>query len=97
LTSRKLWFSVEVLSFLLLLFCFVFRDRVSLCSLGCPGTHSVDQAAPASASLKACATNARQAWFCLLLLIVMLSVGLQDLESISSLRDPTPQLILIGR
>ena len=26
------------------LFCFVFRDRVSLCSPGCPGTHSVDQA-----------------------------------------------------
>ena len=30
-------------------FCFVFfvclfRDRVSLCSPGCPGTHSVDQA-----------------------------------------------------
>jgi len=22
----------------------VFRDRVSLCSPGCPGTHSVDQA-----------------------------------------------------
>jgi hypothetical protein len=22
----------------------VFRDRVYLCSLGCPGTHSVDQA-----------------------------------------------------
>jgi hypothetical protein len=55
-------------------FCFVlvfgfFRDRVSLCSPGCPGTHSVDQAdlklrnPPASASwvlgLKACATNAR--------------------------------------
>jgi hypothetical protein len=48
-------------------FCF-FLDRVSLCSPGCPGTHSVDQAglelrnppAPASASqvlgLKACAT-----------------------------------------
>ena len=39
------------------LFCFfVFRDRVSLCSPGCPGTHSVDQAglklrnSPASAS-----------------------------------------------
>jgi hypothetical protein len=39
------------------LFCFVlFRDRVSLYSLGCPGTHSVDQAGlelrnpPASAS-----------------------------------------------
>jgi hypothetical protein len=50
--------------FLLLL---VFRDRVSLCSPGCPGTHSVDQAGlelrnpPASASrvlgLKACATT----------------------------------------
>jgi hypothetical protein len=48
------------------LFIFVFRDRVSLCSPGCPGTHSVDQAGlklrnpPASASqvlgLKACAT-----------------------------------------
>jgi hypothetical protein len=44
----------------------VFRDRVSLCSPGCPGTHSVDQAGlelrnlPASASqvlgLKVCAT-----------------------------------------
>jgi hypothetical protein len=59
-----------------LLFCFVFfvlffafRDRVSLCSPGCPGTHSVDQAGlqlrnlPASASqvlgLKVCATTAR--------------------------------------
>jgi hypothetical protein len=47
-------------------FLFVFWDRVSLCSPGCPGTHSVDQAGlelrspPASASqvlgLKACAT-----------------------------------------
>jgi hypothetical protein len=46
------------------------RDRVSLCSLGCPGTHSVDQAGlelrnpPASASqvlgLKVCATTARR-------------------------------------
>jgi ABC-type multidrug transport system permease subunit len=45
----------------------VFRDRVSLCSPGCPGTHFVDQAflelrnLPASASqvlgLKACATT----------------------------------------
>jgi hypothetical protein len=44
-----------------------FRDRVSLCSPGCPGTHSVDQAGlelrnlPASVSqvlgLKACATT----------------------------------------
>jgi hypothetical protein len=45
----------------------VFQDRVSLCSLGCPGTHCVDQAGlelrnlPASASqvlgLKLCATT----------------------------------------
>jgi hypothetical protein len=52
-------------------FCFVFfRDRVSLYSPGCPGTHFVDQAGlelrnpPASASqvlgLKACATTARR-------------------------------------
>jgi hypothetical protein len=49
-------------------FFWLFRDRVSLCSPGCPGTHSVDQAGlelrnpPASASrvlgLKACATTA---------------------------------------
>jgi hypothetical protein len=47
-------------------FFFFFRDRVSLCSSGCPGTHFVDQTGlelgnlPASASqvlgLKACAT-----------------------------------------
>jgi hypothetical protein len=55
------------------LFCvlFVFRDRVSLCSPGCSGTHFVDQAGlepvrnlPAFASrvlgLKACATTAQQ-------------------------------------
>ena len=46
-----------------------FQDRVSLCSPGCPGTHSVDQAGlelrnlPASASqvleLKVCTTTAR--------------------------------------
>jgi hypothetical protein len=48
-------------------FWFVFRDRVSLCSPGCPGAHFVDQAGlelrnpPASASqvlgLKACTTT----------------------------------------
>jgi len=55
--------------FCLALICFVlfFQDRVSLYSLGCPGTHSVDQAGlelrnpPASASrvlgLKVCATT----------------------------------------
>jgi hypothetical protein len=59
--------------FLVCLFVCLFVDRVSLCSPGCPGTHSVDQAglrlrnSPASASqvlglnqvlgLKACATT----------------------------------------
>ena len=48
---------------------FVFGDSVSLCSPGCPGTHSVDQAGlelrnpPTSASqvlgLQACATTAQ--------------------------------------
>jgi hypothetical protein len=51
-------------SFCLFIYFFVFRDRVSLYSPGCPGTHFVDQAGlelrnlPASASgvlgLKAC-------------------------------------------
>jgi hypothetical protein len=55
--------------FFLLVFVFVFRDRVSLYSLGCPGTHFVDQAglelrkSPASASqvlgLQTCATTAQ--------------------------------------
>jgi hypothetical protein len=54
--------------FVWLVLVLVFRDRVSLCSPGCPGTHSVDQAdlelrnPPVSASAsrvlgsKACAT-----------------------------------------
>jgi hypothetical protein len=52
---------------LVVLFCFVFRDRVSLYSPGCPGTHFVDWASlefrnsPASASpvlgSKACTTT----------------------------------------
>jgi hypothetical protein len=55
------------LFFYFILFFLVFRDRVSLYSPGCPGTHFVDQAGlelrnpPASASqvlgLKACATT----------------------------------------
>jgi hypothetical protein len=58
--------------FVLVFGCFVFlffRDKVSLCSPSCPGTHSVDQAglelrnSPVSASqvlgLKACATTTR--------------------------------------
>jgi hypothetical protein len=68
---RKIAFSFFFffLNFCFVLF-FVFRDRVSLCSPGCPGTHSVDQAGfklrnlPVSASqvlgLKACATTAQR-------------------------------------
>jgi hypothetical protein len=54
-------------------FFWFFRDRVSLCSLGCPGTHFVDQTGlelrnlPASASqvlgLKVCATTPGQGNF----------------------------------
>jgi hypothetical protein len=61
------WFGLVWFGFL------VFRDRVSLYSPGCPGTHSVDQAdlelrnPPASASpvlgLKACTTTAQQLYF----------------------------------
>jgi hypothetical protein len=57
------------MTYILFYFIFlVFRDRVSLCSPGCPGTHIADLAGlelrnlPASASqvlgLKACATTA---------------------------------------
>jgi hypothetical protein len=51
-----LFFSFLFLTFLFFSFLFFFQDRVSLCSPGCPGTHSVDQAGlelrdpPASAS-----------------------------------------------
>jgi hypothetical protein len=61
------WLVSAMLFFFFFFFFLVFRDRVSLCSSGCPGTHSVDQAGlelrnpPASASqvlgLKACATT----------------------------------------
>jgi hypothetical protein len=57
------------------LFWWVFRDRVSLYSPGCPGTNSVDQAdlelrnPPASASqvlgLKACATTPGENMCCI--------------------------------
>jgi hypothetical protein len=59
--------------FLSFFFLFFFWDRVSLYSLGCPGTHVVDQAGlelrnpPVSASqvlgLKACATTAQKGLF----------------------------------
>jgi hypothetical protein len=60
-------YMIQTVFFYLFIFFGFFRDRVSLCSPGCPGTHSVDQAGlelrnpPASASralgLKACATT----------------------------------------
>jgi hypothetical protein len=59
--------------FLFFFLLFVFPDRVSLCSPGCPGTHFVDQVGlelrnpPASASqvlgLKACATTPGHIFF----------------------------------
>jgi hypothetical protein len=62
----KLAYIHNSVSFLFFFFPFGFRDRVSLYSPGCPGTHFVDQVglelrnSPASASqvlgLKACAT-----------------------------------------
>jgi hypothetical protein len=64
-----IWLWLQVCSTMTSSFFFfflIFRDRVSLCSPGCPGTHSVDQAGlelrgpPVSASwvlgLKACTT-----------------------------------------
>jgi hypothetical protein len=73
LTCPRFLTFVFVFVFLLLLF-FVFRDRVSLYSPGCPATHFVDQAGlkirnpPASASqvlgLKACATMPGISYFC---------------------------------
>jgi hypothetical protein len=68
--NSKAFFFLFVCFIFCLFFLFLFfRDRVSLCSPGCPGTHFVDQAGlelrklPASASqvlgLKACATTAR--------------------------------------
>jgi hypothetical protein len=65
---KRLW-TLQTWGFFFFFFFFflVFRDRVSLCNPGCPGTHFVDQAGlelrtpPASASralgLKACATT----------------------------------------
>jgi hypothetical protein len=62
-----LFFCFVLFCFVLFCFVFVFQVRVSLYSLGCPGTHFVDQAGlelrnpPASASqvlgLKACTTT----------------------------------------
>jgi hypothetical protein len=60
-----LFFLLSSFVFVFVVFVFVFRDRVSLCSPGCPGTHFVDQAglkprnspSPPLRGLKACATT----------------------------------------
>jgi hypothetical protein len=63
----KIFFNFNFLKLINLFIFGFFQDRVSLCSPGCPGTHSVDQAglklrnSPASTSqvlgLQACATT----------------------------------------
>jgi hypothetical protein len=67
------------------LFCFS-RQGFSLCSPGCPETHSVDQAGldpPASASqvlgLKACATTAQ---------LIVILVGQGRTEAQDNLQEP---------
>jgi hypothetical protein len=67
----------------------VFQDRVSLCSPGCPGAHSVDQAGlelrnlPASASrvlgLKACTTTPSANSFIIKLARILFHIN--DLDS----------------
>jgi hypothetical protein len=73
LLSTFLFFVCLFVCFLFFVFCFGFRDRVSLYSPGCSGTHFVDQAGlelrnlPASASrvlgLKACSTKSSLTFF----------------------------------
>jgi hypothetical protein len=48
-----------LLSLSFFFFPLVFRDRVSLCCPGCPGTHSVDQAGLELRSLPASASQVR--------------------------------------
>jgi hypothetical protein len=81
--------------FLVLVLVLVFGNRVSLCSLGCPGTHSVDQAdlklrnLPASASqvlgLKACANHAQQ---CLCFLICLFLLSWHSFGSLITIWSP---------
>jgi hypothetical protein len=70
--------NLEGLGFSMYFFFFFFRDRISLYSSGCPGTHFVDQTGlelrnpPASASqvlgLKVCATTPGSMYFLKLIL-----------------------------
>jgi hypothetical protein len=83
--------NVESIDGHFVLFCFVFRDRVSLCSPGYPETHSVDQAGlelrnpSASASqvlgLKVCATTAQPGMFVINYGVVIFLVNTQPLSN----------------
>jgi hypothetical protein len=80
--------------FFFFLFCFVFRDRVSLCSPGCPEAHSVDQAGlklrnpSASVSqvlgLKACTTTAQKLVYFFVCLVFCFVLFFQDRVSLCS-------------
>jgi hypothetical protein len=89
---------MEVLHFfvVVVVLFFVFRDRVSLYSPGCPGTHFVDQAglelrnSPASASrlgLKVCTTTTPSFFFFFFFLVVV-GGGPSLSEITSSLMTP---------
>jgi hypothetical protein len=92
------WMGISFMFCSFLFFWLVFRDRVSQCSPGCPGTHSVDQASlkfrnpPASASqvlgLKAFATTPG----IYVLFNAVLLVGLQALPSLKFI----PQALLFS-
>jgi hypothetical protein len=84
-------------------FVFVFGDKVSLCSPGCPGTYSVAQAGlelrnlPASASqvlgLKACTTMPGQD-FCFLTVLYSFRIQVNGILYISKqLKVPTVLII----
>jgi hypothetical protein len=87
---------------------FFFRDRVSLCSPGCPGTHSVDQAGlklrnlPASASdsrvlgLKACATTPGSPWNFLWWLYGAFPTSRPATGATGLRQSPSHQLISLG-
>jgi hypothetical protein len=91
LSSSNLPSYIDFLSFFFFFFSLVFRDRVSLCSPGCPGTHSVDQAGlelrnpPTKCylafqvlGLKVCATTA---WLKIELFIYLMYVSTLQLSS----------------
>jgi hypothetical protein len=87
---HSFFLSVSILFYFILFFGF-FRDRVSLCSPCCPGTHSVDQAGlelrnpPTSASqvlgLKTCAITAPLSFFLKDVFIYFMYMSIRSLSS----------------